>query len=120
MKLTQVVPICASLLAFASAPATADDRTGGKKAGQADSSASQGKSSAGGSSASGAARKEGFAKLDKDGDGTINRIEAAADADAKSKFEQLDADRNGRLSRSEYEAWNKAGSAAGSGGKTKH
>ncbi|MGQ0752699.1 MAG: EF-hand domain-containing protein [Betaproteobacteria bacterium] len=88
-----------SLFAIAAFPAYADAQ----------------KSGAGGTSASTtAAKKEAFSKLDKDGDGTINRIEAAADADAKSRFEQLDANKDGRLSRSEYEAWSKSAPAAGS------
>ncbi|HEU4442571.1 MAG TPA: hypothetical protein VFR83_11150 [Burkholderiales bacterium] len=64
--------------------------------------------------AAGAAKKEAFSKLDKDADGFIGRIEAAADADAKSKFKQLDADKDRKLSRDEYEAWGRA-AAGGSG-----
>ncbi len=57
-----------------------------------------------------AANKEAFSKLDKDGDGMVGRIEAAADADAKSRFERLDANQDGKLSRAEYES---SGQAAG-------
>lgn len=92
MKLARPVLIGFSLLAFAGAPLHA--------AGDKDKAA--------------AAKKESFAKLDKDGDGFIGRIEAAADADAKSKFERLDADKDQKLSREEYEAWGRA-AAGGSG-----
>jgi sporulation protein YlmC with PRC-barrel domain len=54
------------------------------------------------------ANQEPFDKLDKDADGRIGRIEAAADADAKSRFERLDANADGKLSREEYQRWNVA------------
>lgn len=100
MKLATPLLIGFSLLAFAGAPLHA--------AGDKDQAAA-----AGGASTA-AAKKEAFSKLDKDGDGFVGRIEAAADADAKSKFEQLDADQDQKLSRAEYEAWGRA-AAGGSG-----
>jgi hypothetical protein len=99
MKLARPLLIGFSLVAFAGAPLHA--------AGDKD------KAAAGGASA-GAAKKESFSKLDKDGDGFVGRVEAAADADAKSKFEQLDANKDQKLSRQEYEAWGRA-AAGGSG-----
>lgn len=62
--------------------------------------------SSGGSASDG--NKESFASLDKDNDGMIGRVEAAADVDAKSQFDRLDSNQDQKLSRAEYEAWDKA------------
>ncbi len=101
MQFARPLLIGLSLLAFAGAPFAADR--------------DKDKSAASGGSA-GVAKKEPFAKLDKDGDGFLGRSEAAADADARSKFGQLDADKDQKLSRQEYEAWGSA--AAGASGNS--
>lgn len=102
MKLVKPVVLSFSLLAFASAAAYANE---GAKA------SSGGSSAAGGSTAN----KQDFSKLDKDGDGFIGRMEAAADADAKSRFEKLDENNDQKLSRQEYQAT--AGASAGASDK---
>jgi sporulation protein YlmC with PRC-barrel domain len=56
-------------------------------------------SAAGGASAS----QKTFAELDKDNDGALSPLEAAADANAKSHFEKLDRNNDERLSRDEWQ-----------------
>ena len=89
MKHGKTLLVAFSLLAFAGAPAYANEA---------------------------GAKKEPFTKLDKDGDGALSRAEAAADVDAKSRFERLDTNRDQKLSMAEYQAWASAGQA---GAKTK-
>jgi hyperosmotically inducible protein len=43
-----------------------------------------------------------FTALDRNGDGSISRIEALADAEIRKRFAAFDRDRDGRLSRLEY------------------
>lgn len=81
-----------SLLAFAGASALADEQKPSQQP-QAQQSQSQG---AGGG-------KQKFSELDRDNDGSLSQIEAAADANAKSRFEQLDRNNDRKLSRSEYQ-----------------
>ena len=50
------------------------------------------------------AQRADFAALDKDGDGYLNRIEAAADPEIARRFTQFDADRDRRLSAAEHGA----------------
>lgn len=85
MKNGRTLLISFSLLAFAGAPAYANQAAG---------------------------NKEAFNKLDKDGDGMLGRAEAAADADAKSRFERLDTSGDQKLSREEYQAWSSASAGA--------
>lgn len=61
------------------------------------------------------ASKKSFSELDRDNDGTLSRVEAAADADTKSNFEKLDKNNDQKLSRSEWEA----GQGAAAGGTAK-
>lgn len=79
-----------SLLAFAGASAFADEK---KQSQQSQPQQSQAKSG----------QQKSFSELDRDNDGSLSRMEAAADADAKSRFEQLDQNRDQKLSRSEYQ-----------------
>jgi hypothetical protein len=53
--------------------------------------------------ATGSARAD-FSGLDRNGDGYVSRIEAAADKDIAARFDQFDVDGDGRLSPSEYAA----------------
>ncbi len=46
-----------------------------------------------------------FEALDADGDGYIDRGEAAAHPELSSEFRAVDADRDGRLSRAELRGW---------------
>ena len=50
------------------------------------------------------AQPHDFASLDRNGDGYLTRIEAAADADIAKRFSQFDADKDRRLSETEYGA----------------
>lgn len=108
MKLIKPLLVSFLLLAFASATAYANEGAKQKDASQSNPSMS-GSASAGASSG---AKKEDFSKLDKDRDGMINRMEAAADADAKSRFEKLDQDGDQKLSRKEYDDWKSAAGSA--------
>ena len=45
-----------------------------------------------------------FSKLDADGDKSISKEEAKADADLAARFDELDSDRNGSLGDSEWKA----------------
>ncbi len=69
---------------------------------------------AGSSSAGASASKKSFTELDRDNDGSLSQMEAAADANAKSNFESLDKNNDEKLSRSEYEGGQ--GAAAGATG----
>lgn len=100
MTVIKPLVVSFSLLAFAAAGAYANE---GNKA-----------SSDASSAAGSAAKKEDFSRLDKDGDGMINRMEAAADADAKSRFEQLDSNQDQKLSQQEYRASTRASDRVGS------
>ncbi|HEX6318109.1 MAG TPA: PRC-barrel domain-containing protein [Burkholderiales bacterium] len=85
------------------------------KQSQADTKPSGSASAGAGSSSAGtSASKKGFAELDRDNDGSLSRMEAAADANAKSNFESLDKNSDKKLSRSEYEGGQ--GAAAGATG----
>jgi sporulation protein YlmC with PRC-barrel domain len=115
MKFAKPLLISFSLLAFAGASAYANEGAKENDASQAKPSMSQSSkssSASAGASASGAAKKEDFSRLDKDGDGMINRMEAAADADAKSRFEKLDSNKDEKLSQQEYQAWGSAAAGA--------
>lgn len=48
--------------------------------------------------------KQTFSALDRDNDGTLSMMEAAADPGAKQKFKELDTNNDYQLSRSEYDA----------------
>jgi sporulation protein YlmC with PRC-barrel domain len=50
-----------------------------------------------------ASQPPSFSALDKDKDGLLNRMEAAADPNAKSNFEKFDKNRDEKLNRVEYE-----------------
>jgi len=43
-----------------------------------------------------------FAKLDRNGDGSISRVEALADAEIQKRFAQFDANKDNQLSLAEY------------------
>lgn len=45
-----------------------------------------------------------YSKLDTNGDGSISKDEAKADADITANFDQLDTDKNGSLSDAELKA----------------
>lgn len=46
-----------------------------------------------------------FTKLDADGDGWVDRHEAAADASLRAEFDRVDVNRDGRLDRDELAGW---------------
>ena len=46
-----------------------------------------------------------FTVLDADGDGTVDRREAASDASLRAEFDRVDANRDGRLDRDELAGW---------------
>lgn len=46
-----------------------------------------------------------FASLDRNGDGSLNRSEASANATLTGEFRAVDSDRNGRLSKAELTGW---------------
>ncbi|AKC87348.1 hypothetical protein [Pseudoxanthomonas suwonensis] len=46
-----------------------------------------------------------FAALDADGDGLVDRREAAADASLRAEFDRVDANRDGKLDREELAGW---------------
>ena len=50
----------------------------------------------------GGARAAEFAKLDRNGDGSISRVEALADAEIQKRFAQFDVNRDKQLSLAEY------------------
>lgn len=61
--------------------------------------------------------KQTFSALDRDNDGSVSMMEAAADPDAKQQFEELDKNNDYKLSRSEYEALERVSKETiGSGG----
>ncbi|MFP5373334.1 MAG: hypothetical protein ACLGHW_00330 [Gammaproteobacteria bacterium] len=49
--------------------------------------------------------RSNFLATDADGNGSIDRSEAAADAGLAAQFDRFDADGDGRLSLAEYKAW---------------
>ena len=51
-----------------------------------------------------ASARADFYSLDRNGDGYVSRIEAAADRDIAARFDQFDVDVDGRLSPTEYAA----------------
>jgi hypothetical protein len=51
-----------------------------------------------------ASARADFYSLDRNGDGYVSRIEAAADKDIAARFDQFDLDVDGRLSPKEYAA----------------
>ena len=55
---------------------------------------------------------QSFSSLDKNNDGMLGRMEAAADPDANSQFDRLDVNHDAKLSRSEYAAWDQASTMA--------
>lgn len=78
-------------------------------------------SSAGGSAASAgagvsAAQKKTFSELDRDNDGSISRMEAAADENARSNFDEMDKNDDAKLSRDEWQTGQGA-VAGGTAGK---
>ena len=44
----------------------------------------------------------GFNELDRDGDGSLSRTEAAGNTSLAARFQEVDADGDGKLSRVEY------------------
>ena len=46
-----------------------------------------------------------FTVLDADGDGAVDRREAASDASLRAEFDRVDANRDGRLDRDELAGW---------------
>ncbi len=50
-------------------------------------------------------RQTGMTVLDADGDGTVDRREAASDASLRAEFDRVDANRDGRLDRDELAGW---------------
>ena len=50
------------------------------------------------------AQPHDFASLDRNGDGYLTRLEAAADPEIAKRFAQFDADKDRRLSQAEYRA----------------
>lgn len=101
MTIIKPLLISFSLLAFSSASALANEE------------AKRQPSASGASSPSGtSAEVKSFAELDTNNDGSLGRMEAAADADAKSRFEKLDRNRDQKLSRSEYESAQQQSSSA--------
>ena len=68
-----------------------------------------------GASAGATAGKKSFTELDRDKDGTLSQMEAAADADAKSNFAKLDKNKDEKLSRAEWQAGESAARGAGAG-----
>ena len=50
----------------------------------------------------GGARAAQFAKLDRNGDGSISRVEALADAEIQKRFAQFDVNKDKQLSLAEY------------------
>lgn len=46
-----------------------------------------------------------FASLDRNGDGSLNRNEASANATLMGEFRAVDSNRNGRLSKDELKGW---------------
>ena len=55
-------------------------------------------------SAAACAQPSGFAALDRNADGYLTRLEAAADAEIAKRFAQFDLDKDRRLSEAEYRA----------------
>ena len=102
MKFAKPLLISFSLLAFAGAA-------------YANEGAKQGSASQGGASASqgGSSSKPSFSELDRNNDGTLSRMEAAADANAKSSFEKLDKNRDEQLSQQEYQSAQQQSQAQG-------
>ena len=58
-----------------------------------------------------AGKQNSFSELDRNNDGSLSQMEAAADPNARSRFEQLDQNGDQKLSRAEYEQGQKSASA---------
>jgi sporulation protein YlmC with PRC-barrel domain len=58
-----------------------------------------------------AGKQNSFSELDRNNDGSLSQMEAAADPNARSRFEQLDQNGDQKLSRAEYEQGQKSAGA---------
>jgi sporulation protein YlmC with PRC-barrel domain len=61
-----------------------------------------------------AGKQNSFSELDRNNDGSLSQMEAAADPNARSRFEQLDQNGDQKLSRAEYEQGQKSAGAQSS------